>query len=132
MRLLTIGAFARETGLTPKALRLYDESGLLPPAAVDPESGYRLYDPAQLETARLIAELRRVGMPLATIRTVCALDAPAAAEAIAEYWRRVTVENAARARVAALLVEHLSGRATMSLSFSYATASDAGGIIRRA
>ena len=48
MGLLTIGAFARAAGLTPKALRLYDELGVLPPAAVDPESGYRLYDPAQL------------------------------------------------------------------------------------
>lgn len=36
MELLTIGAFARAARLTPKALRLYDEVGLLPPAAVDP------------------------------------------------------------------------------------------------
>jgi DNA-binding transcriptional MerR regulator len=68
--LLTIGAFARAAGLTPKALRLYDELGLLPPAAVDAESGYRLYDPQQLPQARLIAELRRIDMPLAEIRTV--------------------------------------------------------------
>ncbi len=46
MGLLTIGAFARAVRLTPKALRLYDELGLLRPAAVDPESGYRLYAPA--------------------------------------------------------------------------------------
>lgn len=36
MGLLTIGAFARAVRMTPKALRLYDELGLLPPAAVDP------------------------------------------------------------------------------------------------
>src|SRR5690242_18770886 len=47
--LLTIGAFARRAGLTPKALRLYDETGLLRPAAVDAESGYRFYEPAQLD-----------------------------------------------------------------------------------
>ncbi|MEV1205228.1 MerR family transcriptional regulator, partial [Microbispora rosea] len=63
--LLTIGTFARATRLSPKALRLYDEAGLLRPAAVDGESGYRYYDPAQLERARLIARLRRLGMPLA-------------------------------------------------------------------
>ena len=45
MRLLSIGAFARATRLTPKALRLYDELGLLPPAFVDQASGYRFYDP---------------------------------------------------------------------------------------
>jgi serine/threonine protein phosphatase PrpC len=113
--LLTIGAFARAARLTPKALRLYDQVGLLPPAAVDPESGYRLYDPGQLGPARLIAQLRRIGMPLADIRTVCHLDPGAAAEAIAAYWRRVTVDTATRARQVALLVEHLSGRdATMS------------------
>jgi protein phosphatase len=53
--LLTIGAFARLTRLTPKALRLYDELGLLPPVRVDPASGYRYYEPAQLERARLVA-----------------------------------------------------------------------------
>jgi DNA-binding transcriptional MerR regulator len=55
MGLLTIGVFARAARLSPKALRLYDELGLLRPAAVDDESGYRLYDPAQVERARLIA-----------------------------------------------------------------------------
>ncbi|BCB77701.1 MerR family transcriptional regulator [Phytohabitans flavus] len=115
MGLLTIGAFARASGLTPKALRLYDETGLLPPAAVDPESGYRLYEPAQLDRARLIARLRRIGMPLAEIRDVYRLEPAAAAEAIGAYWRRVTVDTAARGRLATLLVDDLSGRgSTMS------------------
>jgi PPM family protein phosphatase len=112
--LLTIGAFARAARLTPKALRLYDEVGLLPPAAVDPESGYRFYEPQQLERARLIAELRHIGMPLAEIRSVCALEPPAAAEAINAYWQQVTANTAARARLAGLLVERLSGGNTMS------------------
>ncbi|MDP9868466.1 MULTISPECIES: MerR family transcriptional regulator [Streptosporangium] len=68
--LLTIGAFARAARLSPKALRLYDELGLLLPAAVDGDSGYRFYDPEQLERARLIAWLRRLGMPLTRIRRV--------------------------------------------------------------
>ncbi|MFI5959463.1 MerR family transcriptional regulator [Cryptosporangium sp. NPDC051539] len=130
MQLLTIGAFARETGLTPKALRLYDSSGLLPPVAVDPESGYRFYSAAQRDTARLIAELRRIGMPLAAIRDVCELDGPAAAEAIGAYWAQVTAETAARARVTALLVEHLSGRAAMSdvMRIRFAAACEAGAV----
>ena len=45
MGLLTIGAFAKASRLSPKALRLYDELGLLPPARVDPMTGYRLYSP---------------------------------------------------------------------------------------
>lgn len=41
MRRLSIGAFAQESGLSPKALRLYDDLGLLAPADVDPRTGYR-------------------------------------------------------------------------------------------
>jgi PPM family protein phosphatase len=132
MGLLTIGAFARAARLTPKALRLYDELGVLPPAAVDPESGYRLYDPAQLDHARLIAGLRRIGMSLADIRDVCALKPAEAAEAISTYWRQATADTAARGRVAALLVDHLSGRdATMpdnnpALTLRFATRCDIG------
>jgi PPM family protein phosphatase len=40
MELLTIGAFAKASRLSPKALRLYDELGLLVPALTDPLSGY--------------------------------------------------------------------------------------------
>ena len=132
MGLLTIGAFARAARLTPKALRLYDEMGLLAPAAVDPESGYRFYDPSQLAHARLIAELRHIGMPLADIRTVCDLEPSAAAEAVTAYWHRITADTAARARRVALLVEHLTRKgAAMSdthpaLSVRYAARCDVG------
>ncbi|OKI67917.1 MerR family transcriptional regulator [Micromonospora sp. CB01531] len=112
MELLTIGAFARAARLTPKALRLYDELGLLPPAAVDPHSGYRYYAPAQLDRARLIAALRRAGMPLADIRAVCGLRPDAAAGAVDAWWRRVSADTAARGRVVALLVDQLSERGT--------------------
>lgn len=113
MGLLTIGAFARSARLTAKALRLYDELGLLPPAAVDPESGYRYYAPEQLPQAELIGRLRQIGMPLAEIRTVCGLAPEAQAAAITAFWRQVTVDTAERARLATFLVEHLSGRGTI-------------------
>ncbi|RKN46503.1 MerR family transcriptional regulator [Micromonospora endolithica] len=134
MGLLTIGAFARAAGLTPKALRLYDGTGLLPPAAVDPESGYRLYTPEQLERARLIAALRRIGMPLAEIGRVCGLDPDAAAVAVGAYWRRVTADTEARGRHATLLVEILSGRGTTmseknhTLSFRVAARCETGAV----
>jgi DNA-binding transcriptional MerR regulator len=40
---MTIGEFSKRSRLSAKALRLYDELGLLPPAEVDARSGYRLY-----------------------------------------------------------------------------------------
>nr|WP_277394604.1 MerR family transcriptional regulator [Blastococcus litoris] len=65
-----IGQTARESGLTVSALRFYDGAGLLVPAHVDPRSGYRWYSDDQVLTARLIARLRRVGLPLADIGRV--------------------------------------------------------------
>ena len=62
-----IGEMARASGLSVSALRFYDGAGVLVPAAVDPVTGYRRYADAQVRTARLVAGLRRVGMPLADI-----------------------------------------------------------------
>jgi len=52
--LLTIGAFARAVGLTPSALRHYDECGLLRPAEVDHATGYRYYTPDLVRRAELV------------------------------------------------------------------------------
>ena len=71
--LLSIGAFARRSRLSHKALRVYAELGLLAPAWVDPESGYRFYRAGQIERARLIGLLRRLDMPLARIGQVLEL-----------------------------------------------------------
>ncbi|MER5791852.1 MerR family transcriptional regulator [Streptomyces sp. NPDC001980] len=68
----SIGETARDSGLGVSALRFYDRAGVLVPAWVDPVSGYRWYEPGQLEEARLLARLRRAGMPLADIRLVLA------------------------------------------------------------
>ncbi|MES4887631.1 protein phosphatase 2C domain-containing protein [Streptomyces sp. NPDC096012] len=106
---LTIGAFARASRLSPKALRLYDELELLRPARVDPGTGYRYYTAAQLRQARLVAWLRRLEMPLAQIRAVCALEAVDAARAIGAYWARVEAETAVRRDLAAFLVDQLTG-----------------------
>ncbi|GGV58105.1 MerR family transcriptional regulator [Streptomyces griseoloalbus] len=108
MDMLTIGAFAKACRLSPKALRLYDELDLLRPARVDPDTGYRYYAAAQLEQARLVAWLRRLGMPLAEIRHVRSLDAGAAAVEIRAYWARVEAETAVRRDLAAFLVDHLT------------------------
>ncbi|MCM4082521.1 MerR family transcriptional regulator [Paractinoplanes hotanensis] len=126
MGLLTIGAFARAAGLTPKALRLYDELGVLAPAAVDAESGYRFYDPSQVAHARLVAQLREIGMPLAEIREVCALPPAEAADAVAGFWQQVSADTAARARLTSALVEHLSGKDTTMSDYRFAAGIDPG------
>lgn len=68
--LMPIGRFARSVRLSIKALRRYDEEGLLTPAFVDPNTGYRYYRPDQARLAMAIGLLRKLDLPLADIREV--------------------------------------------------------------
>ena len=85
--LLTIGEVARESGLTASALRFYDREGVLVPADVDAVTGYRRYAVSQVRAARLLASLRRVGMPLVEAGLVLDEDARGAAGAAADVVR---------------------------------------------
>jgi DNA-binding transcriptional MerR regulator len=76
MGTLAIGRFSRLTGLSVKALRLYGELGLLPPASVDPQTGYRSYSVEQVERAESIRLLRRLELPLDEIAAILAADDP--------------------------------------------------------
>ena len=110
MELMSIGEFAGRSRLSPKALRLYDELGLLPPARVDESSGYRFYSADQLERAQLIAALRQLQIPLAQIKTIVGLEPAGVAERISEFWAGAETEHSVRRRLAAALVDRLSGK----------------------
>jgi DNA-binding transcriptional MerR regulator len=86
--LLSIGRFARLAGLSVGALRHYDDLDLLRPADIDRFTGYRRYRRAQLETARTIARLRDLELPLDEIRDVLTMDDPA------EQRRRLATHRA--------------------------------------
>jgi DNA-binding transcriptional MerR regulator len=66
-RLIPIGRFAQLAGFTVRALRHYESQGLLEPAHVDRESGYRYYRPEQLPDALRVRLLRALEMPLAEV-----------------------------------------------------------------
>lgn len=104
---VSIGDFARACGLSAKALRLYDEMGLLVPVEVDATTGYRRYSPEQLERARLVARLRLAGMPLGRIQVVADLPARSAAAELTSYWRQVEADTGTAGRLIAALVEEL-------------------------
>ncbi|MFC9433448.1 MerR family transcriptional regulator [Nocardia sp. NPDC057030] len=72
--LITIGVLARASGLTASALRFYDDCGLLPPARVDPLTGYRYYTEDQRERAMLIRRLRAIEVPLESISEILSGD----------------------------------------------------------
>lgn len=100
------------TWLSPKALRLYDEKGLLSPDTVDPFSGYRKYSPTQVETARLITMLRRIDMPLDLVNEVLAATPAERAAQIARYRDR-EAEKHARRQALAQFIEHAVGTGSM-------------------
>ncbi len=87
--LIPIGRFARAARLSIKSLRRYDESGLLPAAFVDPQSGYRYYRIEQLARAETIRFLRIVEMPLpAIVETLDGDDPESLLEAHLESMER--------------------------------------------
>jgi DNA-binding transcriptional MerR regulator len=90
--MLSIGRFADATGLTVKALRHYDELGLLVPARVGPDNGYRYYDPAQIEDAVTIRRLRALELPLHEIASLLAADGDTLRERLAAHGYRVAAE----------------------------------------
>ncbi len=84
--LLPIGAFARAASLGVGTLRHYHDEGLLVPAYIDPNSGYRYYGAAQLYDAEVVRRLRDLDMPIERVRTVLvARDERVTSAAIAEH-----------------------------------------------
>lgn len=119
---LTIGQFSRLSQLSRKALRLYGERGLLLPACVDPDSGYRYYDRNQVVTARRIRLLRMLTMPLETIATVLAAweDDPATAQRLIQAHVTAVEKQVMTVHLAArLLQEELSPDKEKPMSFTY-------------
>ncbi|GAA2782849.1 hypothetical protein GCM10010441_04720 [Kitasatospora paracochleata] len=65
----------RPAGIVRQALRHYDTSGVLTPALVDPDSGYRYYRRDQLDSARLVRALRQLDVPIDEVRDLMASHA---------------------------------------------------------
>jgi DNA-binding transcriptional MerR regulator len=101
---LTIGDFSRMTHLSVKALRHYHDIGLLEPVAVDPDSGYRLYDVDQVPVAQVIRRLKDLGMGLDDVRRVLqAPDLDSRNRAIVEHLHRMESDlEQTKANVASL------------------------------
>jgi DNA-binding transcriptional MerR regulator len=102
--LIGIGAVARRTGLTTKALRHYDRIGLLRPAHVD-AAGHRWYDPAAVAAALQIARLRSVDVPIEDVRRC--LDDPAAISSVLALQRRRLESRLTRVQRHLHTIDHL-------------------------
>ncbi len=69
---MRIGDFARLGNVSPRTLRIYSQAGLLRPAHVKPENGYRHYDPRQLAQLHQIQMFKEMGLSLGEIRELLA------------------------------------------------------------
>ena len=66
---LLIGEVASRSGMSRKALRLYERTGILP-ASRRTTTGYRVYGPETLSTLAFVAQARRLGFHLDEIKEV--------------------------------------------------------------
>jgi DNA-binding transcriptional MerR regulator len=73
---LSIGDFSRATHMTVKTLRHYHRIGLLEPAEIDPDTGYRRYTVEQLAVAQVIRRFRALDMPLEEIQALLSASDP--------------------------------------------------------
>ena len=90
---LTIGEFSRITHLSIKTLRRYHEAGLLEPAHVDRQTGYRYYSVDQVPTAQVIHRFRELGMPVREVGELVAVTDPdARAALIAHHLERLETQ----------------------------------------
>jgi DNA-binding transcriptional MerR regulator len=105
--LLPIGSFARRCRLSVKALRHYDELGLLRPARVDVATGYRWYDRRQAPAAIAVALLRSLEVPLPAIRELLASGDPAVLARVLEEERARRAREIVRAESALRSIERL-------------------------
>src|SRR2546427_4599332 len=86
--LLPIGMFSRASLLSIKTLRAYHESGILVPAQVNPQTGYRSYSVDQLADAAIVQRLRALDLPLEQVRAVLdARDPDVTRRILAEHQR---------------------------------------------
>jgi DNA-binding transcriptional MerR regulator/effector-binding domain-containing protein len=107
--LVPIGEFSKMTYLSVKALRHYHDVGLLEPAAVEPDSGYRRYSSDQVPVAQAIRRFRDLDMPLDDIRRVIeAPDLPARNAALVEHLGRMQAQLARTQQTVASLQTLLS------------------------
>lgn len=75
---INVGAAAKATRVSPKAVRLWEAKGLLPPAGRT-EAGYRLFDQQDLGVLKFIRQAKTLGLTLSEIKDILDLQRGGAA-----------------------------------------------------
>jgi DNA-binding transcriptional MerR regulator len=118
---LSSGEFSQRSRLSPKALRLYEQQGLLVPDEIDAANRYRRYRVGRLADARLIVWLRRLDMPLGEVARVLAAPVAERPGLIAGYWDAAEARFAAQRHLAAYVRDLVSGQGESAMTDSVDT-----------
>lgn len=89
-RFLNASQAAKRLGISPKALRLYEERGLVTPERSP--AGYRMYGPDDISRAAEIVALRALGLSLAQIDRVLNADPSGLDAALEAHEARLEAE----------------------------------------
>jgi DNA-binding transcriptional MerR regulator len=108
--MFSIGEFARHGRVSVRMLRHYDAIGLIRPACVDPDTGYRFYQASQLDELNRVIALKDLGFTLQQVQTI--LEEKVTAAELrgmlklrrAEIQARIEAESTRLARVEARLM----------------------------
>jgi DNA-binding transcriptional MerR regulator/predicted transcriptional regulator YdeE len=103
--MFSIGEFSKLTQLTVKTLRFYHEEGVLIPAFVDPDTGYRYYHPSHIEMARAITYLRSLEFSLSDIKELLHHQADEDLLNVLERQQSAVKERIKQLRKAALSID---------------------------
>jgi DNA-binding transcriptional MerR regulator len=106
--LVNIGTFALQTGLSIPMLRYYHEIGVLEPASVDQDTGYRRYSREQVAQARLIGRLRSLEVPVNEVTQALAADGSGLRQILQAHRDRLSARIEDTQRKLALVSELLT------------------------
>jgi DNA-binding transcriptional MerR regulator len=90
---VSIGDFSVMTSLSRKALRHYHDIGILEPAHIDSQTGYRFYDTSQVDHAHIIRRFRSLDMSIPDIKALLSTeDAAARTEIITTHLEQMEAQ----------------------------------------
>ncbi|MBO0837355.1 MAG: MerR family transcriptional regulator, partial [Actinobacteria bacterium] len=113
-KLISIGEFARRARMSPRRLRYYHRLGLLMPARIDPENGYRYYRDDQAAAAEAIALLRSLDVPLREVQEVVGNRGDADLQRVFERQRQRLQGRLAEAKRLLGSLDHAMGEAQVN------------------
>ena len=92
-KLLSIGKVSKLTGASPRSLRYYERIGLLEPAFIDPDSGYRYYSFDQVYLVDMIKICIEFDIPLKMLEQYLDADGVIDAAALVAYGKQIAEEK---------------------------------------